>query len=297
MARGKDTLLTSLAPVIWGSTYLVTTELLPQDYPITVSMLRALPAGLILLLIVRQFPSRDWLAKIMILGTLNFSLFWICLFIAAYRLPGGVAAMVGSLQPLIVVLLANLILGSAIRPRALAGAMGGVAGVALLLLTPQAELDGMGIAAGLLGAASMALGTVLTRKWQPPVSTLTFTAWQLVAGGLLLVPIALVLEPPLPIPTGKHLLGFTYLGVVGAALSYLLWFRGIARIEPAVVSTLGFLSPLTAVLLGWVVLEQKLTFVQTLGAVAVFVSIQIGQSTATASRGTRRMSKISADGP
>jgi probable blue pigment (indigoidine) exporter len=48
MNRGSDLLLTALAPAIWGSTYVVTTLMLPQDYPLTVAMLRALPAGFLL---------------------------------------------------------------------------------------------------------------------------------------------------------------------------------------------------------------------------------------------------------
>ena len=54
MSRPTDTILTAMAPMVWGSTYFVTTEFLPDVYPLTVAMLRALPAGLILLLIVRQ---------------------------------------------------------------------------------------------------------------------------------------------------------------------------------------------------------------------------------------------------
>ena len=68
--------LTAIAPAIWGSTYLVTTEFLPHGYPLTVAMLRALPAGLILLLIVRQLPQGIWWARSFILGALNFSFFW-----------------------------------------------------------------------------------------------------------------------------------------------------------------------------------------------------------------------------
>jgi len=186
-----DILLTALAPAIWGSTYYVTTEFLPPGYPITVAMLRALPAGLLLLLIVRQMPSPAWLGRVFILGALNFAIFWVMLFITAYRLPGGVGATVGAIQPLVVILLAHHILGSPIRILSVGAAMAGLGGVALLVLTPQAALDPIGIVAGLGGAASMALGTVLTRKWRPPVSLLTFTSWQLTAGGLLLLPIAL----------------------------------------------------------------------------------------------------------
>ncbi len=93
-----------------------------------------------------------------------------------------------------VVFISAALLGSPIRLMAVLGAIcANPPGVALLVLTPNAALDSVGVAAGLAGAVSMAFGTVLTRKWQPPVPLLTFTAWQLAAGGLLLVPVALAL--------------------------------------------------------------------------------------------------------
>jgi probable blue pigment (indigoidine) exporter len=272
-----DVLLTALAPAIWGSTYYVTTEFLPPDYPITVAMLRALPAGLLLLLIVRQLPAPAWLGRVFILGALNFAIFWVMLFITAYRLPGGVGATVGAIQPLVVILLAYVTLGSPIRMLSVGAAMAGLGGVALLVLTPEAGLDPIGVVAGLGGAASMALGTVLTRKWRPPVSLLTFTSWQLTAGGLLLLPVALWMEPPLPALTANNIAGLVYLGLVGAAFTYLLWFRGIARIEPAAVSTLGFLSPATALTLGWILLDQQLGPLQILGIAIILASVWIGQ--------------------
>ena len=277
MPRNVDLLLTAIAPTIWGSTYLVTTELLPQGYPWTVAMLRALPAGLLLLVIVRQLPQGIWWSRVLILGALNFSIFWWLLFVAAYRLPGGVAATVGAIQPLIVILLARPLLGSPIRPLAIVAAIAGMGGVALLILTPRAALDPIGIAAGLGGAVSMAFGTVLTRRWQPPVSPLTFTAWQLTAGGLLLLPAALILEPSLPALTAANLMGFIWLGVIGAALTYILWFRGIARLEPSVVAPLGFLSPMTAVILGWSILGQSLGAAQIAGMVVVLGSVWLSQ--------------------
>ncbi|MBN9514564.1 MAG: EamA family transporter [Alphaproteobacteria bacterium] len=277
MSRKVDLLLTAIAPAIWGSTYLVTTELLPQGYPWTVAMLRALPAGLLLLVIVRQLPQGIWWSRVLILGALNFTIFWWLLFVAAYRLPGGVAATVGAIQPLIVILLARPLLGSPIRPLAIVAAIAGMGGVALLILTPRAALDPIGIAAGLGGAVSMAFGTVLTRRWQPPVSPLTFTAWQLTAGGLLLLPAALILEPSLPALTAANLMGFIWLGVIGAALTYILWFRGIARLEPSVVAPLGFLSPMTAVILGWSILGQSLGAAQIAGMVVVLGSVWLSQ--------------------
>jgi len=280
MSRPTDLILTALAPAIWGSTYFVTTEFLPQGFPITLSVLRALPAGLLLLLLVRQLPPPAWIGRVLLLGAFNFAIFWVLLFISAYRLPGGVAATLGATQPLIVLLLARLALGHQIRPLSVLAALTGLGGVALLVLGPNAALDPLGVAAGLGGAVSMAAGTVFSRKWQPPVPPLTFTAWQLTAGGLLLVPVALIAEPMMPLPDGRALGGLLYLGLIGAALTYLLWFRGIARIEPAAIAMLGMMSPVTAVLLGWLALGQNLSGLQMIGVAAVLGSVWLGQRAA-----------------
>ncbi|MDG0027211.1 EamA family transporter [Trinickia sp. Y13] len=274
---GQDVLLTAIAPMVWGSTYIVTTQFLPNFSPMTVAMLRALPAGLLLLLIVRQLPRGIWWWRVFVLGALNISIFLSMLFVAAYRLPGGVAGTVAAVQPLFAVFLARLLLSSAIRPLSILAALLGVAGVALLVLTPRAALDSIGIAAGLAGAASMAVGNILTRKWQPPVSLLTFTAWQLTAGGILLVPVVLAFAPTLPAPTAINLAALAWLGLIGAALTYVLWFRGIARLDATAVSPLLFISPLTAVTLGWTFLDQTLSPIQIAGVGFVIGSIWLSQ--------------------
>ncbi|MCK5930563.1 MAG: EamA family transporter [Fulvimarina manganoxydans] len=275
MSRTTDMALAACAPAIWGSTYIVTSQMLPNGYPLTDACLRALPAGLLLMAVTRRVPPLDWIAKLLVLGALNFAIFWAALFVSAYRLPGGVAATLGAVQPLIVLLLAHAALGSPLTRWGLAAATAGIGGVGLLVLGPRAELDPIGVAAALCGALSMACGVVLTRKWQPPVSTLTFCAWQLTAGGLLLLPAALLAEPALPQLTAVNMAGFVWLGLIGAALTYFLWFRGIERLSPSAVTGFGFLSPLTAVLLGWLVLGESLTGPQLVGAVVVVTCVVI----------------------
>lgn len=272
-----DVLVTGVAPAIWGSSYYVTSEFLPQGYPLTLAVLRALPAGLLLLLIIRRLPPLNWWGRIFILGGLNFAAFWSLMFVAAYTLPGGVAATLVGIQAITVIFLARLVLGAPVVALALVSALGGLGGVALLVLTPSSSLDPIGVAAGVGGAIAMAAGTVMTRKWHPPVSPLTFTAWQLTAGGILLVPVAVWFEPPLPALTTVNVMGLVYLGGIGAALTYFLWFRGVARIEPSAVSTLGFLSPVTAVILGWALLGQTLTPLQGLGTFVILASIWTSQ--------------------
>ena len=141
-----------LGPVIWGSTYIVTTELLPPDRPFTAALLRTLPAGLLLVLWCRRWPAWGdgvgW-RRLLVLAALNIGVFQALLFVAAYRLPGGVAAVV----------------------------------------------------------------------------------------------------------------------------AYALWFRGIARLPSVAVSSLGLLSPVTAVLLGWALLGQAMTGVSLVGMLVVLASI------------------------
>ncbi|BBU95940.1 DMT family transporter [Providencia rettgeri] len=273
--------LTALAPIVWGSTYLVTTEMLPAGIPLTLAVLRALPAGLLLILVLRKLPEGIWWLRVVILGVLNFSLFWWLLFIAAYRLPGGVAATVGVVQPLIVLFLSYWLLNNRLSAVSIIASIAGVFGVAILLLTPNAALDPLGIVAGLAGAFSMAAGTVLSRRWQPPVSALTFTSWQLTAGGLVLLPFAIVFEPALPPLSSLNLIGLGYLTLIGGALTYALWFRGLAILGPSSVASLGFLSPVSAVVLGWFYLNQQLSTLQFIGMVVILLSVWASQRAET----------------
>ena len=271
-----DALATALGPVIWGSTYIVTTELLPPDRPFTAALLRTLPAGLLLVLWCRRWPAwGDWVGwrRLLVLAALNIGVFQALLFVAAYRLPGGVAAVVGAVGPLVVMGLTWAL--DHRRPPALALAAGalGVLGMAALLLSPGARWDMVGVAAALVGTLCMAAGTFWSRRWRSDLPVLAFTGWQLLAGGLMLAPVAWAVDPPLPALTLTNIAGYLYLSLAGALVAYALWFRGIARLPSVAVSSLGLLSPVTAVLLGWALLGQAMTGVSLVGMLVVLASI------------------------
>ena len=272
-----DIALTALAPLTWGTTYIVTTEFLPAGHPLLVAALRSLPIGLLLTLALRKLPHGIWWGRILILGTLNIGVFQALLFVAAYRLPGGVAATAGAIQPLLVVFFSWFILQERPARGTIPVAIAGFMGIALLVLGPSARLDPWGILAALAGAATMGLGTVLVKRWRPPVSLLVFTAWQLMVGGALLLPVALVVEGPFAELTPTNLQGLIYLGTVGTGLAYLLWFRGIGQLSATAVSYLGLLSPVMATLLGFFWLHQALTPLQLGGIAIIFASVLLGQ--------------------
>ncbi|WCG81462.1 EamA family transporter [Pectobacterium sp. A5351] len=269
----RDVLLTALAPAIWGSTYIVTSELLPPDRPFTAALIRVLPAGLLLLLFTRRFPARrDWW-RVLVLSALNIGVFQALLFVAAYRLPGGLAAVLGAIQPLLVMVLIWAVDHRAPRLATLWSAIIGVAGMAILLLSPQTTFEPIGIAAALLGAVCMATGVWLTRRWRLDLPVLPLTGWQLFIGGLMLAPVAWVVDAPLPALTLSQYAAYIYLCLAGAVISYGLWFRGITRLPTIAVASLGLLSPLTAVVLGWVLLSQSMTGTAFLGLAIVLASV------------------------
>lgn len=277
--RLSDILLTALAPMTWGTTYVVATELLPPHHPLLVAALRSLPIGILLTAWLRQLPQGIWWWRILLLGSLNIGIFQALLFVAAYRLPGGVAATAGAIQPLLVVLFSWIILNENPSKLSIGAAIAGFVGVGLLVLGPTARLDSIGVVAAIAGAATMGLGTVLVKRWKRPVSLLVFTAWQLAVGGIVLLPIALVIEGPITHLSTINLLGFVYLGLVGTGVAYTLWFRGIDKLKASAVSYLGLMSPVVATLIGFVLLHQTFTPIQLIGIALVLMSVLLGQQT------------------
>ncbi|WP_062650393.1 EamA family transporter [Streptomyces maremycinicus] len=279
MKRSTTVLLTALAPVSWGTTYAVTTEFLPADRPLFTGLMRALPAGLLLLALGRVLPRGVWWGKAAVLGALNIGAFFPLLFLSAYRLPGGLAAVVGSAGPLFVVGLSALLLGQ--RPTARTVLAGVVAafGVSLVVLKAAGALDPIGVLAAVASTASMSAGTVLTKRWGRPdgVGPLALAGWQLTAGGLLIAPLAFLVEGAPPALDGRAVGGYLYLALANTAVSYWLWFRGIGRLTATQVTFLGPLSPLTAAVVGWAALGQALTPLQLTGMALAFGATVAGQ--------------------
>ena len=277
MASSRDMVITAAAPLIWGTTYIISTNWLPHEYPLFIAAMRALPTGLALLALVREVPRGAWWWRSGVLGLCNIGLFFALLFVSAVRLPGGIAAAVGAIQPLLVVGIAWGIAGERPRPLRVVLALLGLVGVACLVLTPAAALDGWGVLAGIGAAGAMGFGTVLGKRWHRPVGLLTFTGWQLIAGGIVLLPAALLVEGVPQGLTASHWWGFFYLAAVNTGLAYVLWFRGVERLPTAHLPLLGLLSPLMAVTVGVLVLHQQLTWAQWSGVALILSSVLLSQ--------------------
>src|SRR5262249_45947062 len=144
------------------------------------------------------------------------------------------------------------------RPRAGDVAVGSVAvlGVCMVVIRPGFLLDPVGVLAAVGANLSFALGVVLTKRYPAPPHRIAAAGWQLVISGLILLPLAVIVEGPPPTPTIRAAVGFGYLSLAATGLAFILWFNGIRRLPTPAPPLLGLAAPVTGAILGWVILGQ-----------------------------------------
>ena len=270
-------LIVAIAPIAWGSTYFVTREFLPADIPLWGAVLRALPAGLLLLAIRRQRPRGAWWWRSVVLGALNMGAFFALVYVAAQLLPTSIASTIMATSPIVMMLFAWLLVSERLRVLPLSGAVVGLAGVVLMLVTGEASVDAWGVAASIAAMCMSSLGYILAKRWGGGVDVLALTSWQLIAGGVMLVPAAIVWEGAPPALDAPAFLAFGYVSIVATAIGFVAWFTGLRHLDAGTVGLIGLLNPVTGVLLGVLVAGESLSAQQLIGLVLVFLGIVMGQ--------------------
>lgn len=271
--------VTAIAPIVWGSTYAVTHVFLPSDRPLFAGAMRVLPVGILMLVWHRRLPRGSWWWRSLVLGGLTMGLFFGLLYIAAVRLPSGLGATLTALSPMVTVVLAWLLLRERAAKATLVAAITGALGVLLLVLQndSQGGVDLIGVLASLGAVTSASAGFVLTKRWSAKENVIVVTSWQLVAGGLMLTPVALLIEgapPQLPL---SGWLALAYLGLIGSGVAYVAWFRGLASMSAGSVAVIGLLNPVAGTLLGVVLLGEPFGPVHLLGMGLVLGSVLLAQ--------------------
>ena len=269
--------VTAIAPVAWGSGYYVADAYLPADRPLFSATVRALPFGLLVLALRPRLPHGIWWWRAGVLGMLNIAAFFVLFFIAAARLPGGLAATLTATAPIAIMLLAWGLVRERPHPASLVGAALGAVGVALLVLRGTGSVDWVGVAAALGAVALSSVGFVLVKRWRAPVDMLTMTGWQLVLGGLALLPVALVVEGAPPALDAPAIGGYLYIGLLGTVVAYAVWFRGLRELPAAAVSLVGLLNPVAGTVVGVALAGEVFGPVHALGMLLVLLGVLTGQ--------------------
>ncbi|MFD9541592.1 EamA family transporter [Streptomyces sp. NPDC060022] len=291
-ANVRWTLVTAIAPVAWGTTYFVTHEYLPAGDPLYGAAIRALPAGLLLLAVRRQLPRGSWWWRSAVLGLLNTGVFFALVYVAAQVLPTSLASTIMATSPMVMMMIAWGLVAERPHVRHLAGAGIGAGGVAVMLLTGADRVAPLGVIASVAAMLLSSLGYILAKRWGGGVDVLASTSWQLIAGGLLLLPFAVVVEGAPPRLDTPALLGFGYVSVVATALAFAAWFAGLRHLPAATVGLVGLLNPVTGVLLGTVIAGEVLTVRQLCGLVLVLAGVLLGRPVVRKVKAARAVSSV-----
>ena len=269
--------------VIWGSTYLgieLAGETIPPVFAAGVRFLLAggLLAGWVLVRRGRApfRVARAELASAVLVGVLLLGANAM-LFVAEREVPIGLASLLIASVPLWIVLLRSV---TGDRPSRVApiGVATGFAGIALLLR--PGGLASFGGILLVLGSASIwALGSFLSSRLPLPSDAFVATTIEMLAGGLMLLPLGIVLAGDESLdPTswsGPSLAGLVYLVLIGSLVGYTAYVWLLGNVAIGTVATYAYVNPVVAILLGVIFLEERVTWQIAVGATVVLASVAL----------------------
>jgi drug/metabolite transporter (DMT)-like permease len=266
----------------WGSTYPAMRIALRTLPPISLQAARCLLAVLPLVLLARWFgaawpTARQWRGSLLIgtivLGGGHGLTAW-----AVVQTSGGLAALLVSMVSVWMVVLSWLVLDQRPTRSVLIGIAVGLLGLVLITGTAGAGLSGGPLLALLASPLCWAAGSVLSLRAELPGDPLMTTAAQLLAVvPVFLVVAALVGETAAwtTLPTAEAGLALLYLALVGYVLGFAVYTWLIRVSLLSTVSTYAFANPLVAVVLGWLLLGERLTPELLAGGALVLVGVAL----------------------
>jgi drug/metabolite transporter (DMT)-like permease len=281
---GVTWLLFALMVLTWGFNYLFVAVGLTASSPLWLATLRSglgFVGTLVLVTAARGWGSLDGRGRrdALLLGIPNTTLFFGFWFVAARSVPPGITSVVIYTFPLWVALLSAPVLGRPLGRGAWAAVAIGFTGIALVsqvwtLVGPGISLVPIGEL--LVAAISWALGTVLfQRRFRAP-EVLSASAYQLAGGFAALLVATLFIAPePLPRATPELVAAALWLGLMGTAVAYAIWFTLLGRTPAARLSTYLFLVPLVALSASALLLGERLSVVQAAGVGLVLLAIYV----------------------
>jgi drug/metabolite transporter (DMT)-like permease len=268
--------------LVWGSTYLaimVGIETLP---PLLMSSARFLVAGVILFLWAIRRGSRPdlrgWVAAAVVGAALLFAgnggIAW-----AETRVDSGVASLVVAVVPIWLAVLELVVLRRRPRPAVVAGLVVGLGGVALLV-GPGGSVDAVGGIVIVLASFAWAAGSLYAQHAPLPEDYLLTAGMQMLAGGALLAVAGAAAGEGAHVqaPSWASLGAFAYLVVVGSLIAFTAYGWLLRNASATLVGTYAYVNPVVAVLLGALVLGERLDVTTLLagGAIIAAVALIVG---------------------
>lgn len=271
---------------IWGASYLFIKVGGAEIPPLTFAALRTLIAGLVLIPVIliqrEKFPARDsgvwkWLAA---MGLLNSVIPYTLITWGETHISSGLAAILVGAMPIFTVLLAHwLTHDEKLTPMRLIGVLVGFVGVVILFL-PDLQLGlQQNLAGGLavvIAAVSYAFAATLARRHLREQSSTIVAMSQLLIAAIVLVPFSLLLDQPYGLRPSPAALGsLVVLAVMGTAIAYVMYYWLVANVGATRTSLVTYVSPVIAVFLGALALNERLDWTTFIGLIAIIAGVAI----------------------
>jgi drug/metabolite transporter (DMT)-like permease len=152
----------------------------------------------------------------------------------------------------------------------------GFSGLAVLV-TPVIQqglsVDVSSTAALLAAAMAWSGGSLLMQRRPPKTETIMISAYQHLFGGLGLTGVMLLRGEPWPQPTATAWLGWSYLVIFGSLISFTSFLVAVRTLPISVVMTYAYINPVIAVILGWLVLGERITSTTVMGTALIFIGV------------------------
>ena len=269
---------------IWGASYLFIKVGGEAVTPLTLVAMRTSIAGIVLIGVLRfrheTLPPRSspiW-KWFLVLGLLNSVIPYTLITWGETRISSGLAAILVGAMPIFVVLFAHWMThDEKMTPRKIVGIVAGFVGVVILFLPDflgAATANLLGGIAVVAAAVSYGLATIYARRHTKGHSHVTVALGQMLTAAVILIPLSLVFEHPWTLAPTLPALGSIFaLATMGTAFAYLLYYWLIAHVGATRTSLVTYISPVIAVVLGWIVLGEQLQWSTLVGLVLIIAGV------------------------
>lgn len=273
-----------LLSLVWGGSFLFAGMAVEYVHPLWVVTVRVGLAAIVMLLVLRSLklalpnePSM-WL-KYIGMGLLNNVIPFSAIFYAQTYISVSLASIVNSMTPVFTfVVLASFGVERLSANRVL-GALVGIAGTALLFSQNLSFSDSlnMGLLLSLTAALSYAFSGFWAKLFLANQAPVTASTSQLLCSTVVMLILVSVWQIPLPeqTPPFSIIAALVGLAVISTAFAYVLFFDVLNKSGPSNASLVTLLIPISACLLGWIVMGDQLTQVQILGAIIISLGLVI----------------------
>ena len=281
-------MLKKLAPgvfvFLWSTGFIGVKYGIPYSPPFYFIAIRMAIASLLLFIAISflrksQPLTRSILWPSTLIGlTLHGAYLGGCFFAVSRGMPAGVAALIVSLQPVLVSLFAAKYLNEPLKARAVSGLILGLAGLFVVVIprinmTGDNAISSVAVAASVIGLLGGTSGTILQKKYGGAIPTLAGTSIQYAATALVLLVLALLFEEPNITWSPEFIGAMTWLVLALSFGAILLLFFLLSHGSAASVSSLYYLVPAVTAIMAFFMFDEHISVLSLIGTAITVVGV------------------------